>query len=50
MPTKSYVESLPANPTYTAEIRDVLGDGLVVSDLKKFETGRGMVFRCYFDE
>ena len=44
------VESLPAVPNYTDELRDVLGDGLVVSDLKKFETGRGMVFRCYFDE
>ncbi|PSP37924.1 nucleotidyltransferase [Halobacteriales archaeon QH_7_65_31] len=44
------VESLPAVPNYTDELRDVLGDGLVVYDSGKFETVRGMIFHGDFDE
>lgn len=44
------VESLPAVPNYTDELRDVLGDGLVVYDSEKFETVREMVFHGDLDE
>lgn len=44
------VESLPAVPNYTGELRDVLGDGLVVYDSEKFETVREMVFHGDLDE
>jgi predicted nucleotidyltransferase len=44
------VESLPAVPNYTDKLRDVLGDGLVVSDSEKFETVREMVFHGDLDE
>ena len=44
------VESLPAVPNYTKELRDVLSDGLVVSDSEKFETVREMVFHGDLDE
>ncbi|QDX41164.1 nucleotidyltransferase domain-containing protein [Salarchaeum sp. JOR-1] len=44
------VESLPAVPSYTDELRDVLGDGLVVYDSEKFETVREMVFHGDLDE
>ncbi len=44
------VESLPAVPNYIDELRDVLGDGLVVYDSEKFETVRQMVFHGDLDE
>jgi len=44
------VESLPAVPNYIDELRDVLGDGLVVYDSEKFETVREMVFHGDLDE
>jgi hypothetical protein len=44
------VESLPAVPNYTDELRDVLNDGLVVYDSEKFETVREMVFHGDLDE
>ena len=44
------VESLPAVPNYTEELRDVLSDGLVVHDTEKFETVRKMVFHGALDE
>jgi len=44
------VESLPAVPNYTDELRDVLGDGLVVYDSEKFKTVREMVFHGDLDE
>ncbi|SEM00377.1 hypothetical protein SAMN04488691_11436 [Haloferax larsenii] len=44
------VESLPAIPTYTEELREVLRGGLVVSDSEKFETVRKMVFHGELDE
>lgn len=44
------VESLPAVPNYTDELRDVLGDGLVVYDSEKFETVREMVFHGDLNE
>jgi predicted nucleotidyltransferase len=44
------VESLPAVPNYTDELRDVLGDGLVVYDSEKFETVREMIFHGDLDE
>lgn len=44
------VESLPAVPNYTDELRDVLSDGLVVYDSEKFETVRRMVFHGDLDE
>lgn len=43
------VESLPAVPKYTDELRDVLSDGLVVHDTEKFETVRTMVFHGDLD-
>lgn len=43
------VESLPAVPNYTDELRDVLGDGRVVYDSEKFGTVRGMVFHGDLD-
>ncbi len=44
------VESLPAVPSYTDELRDVLGDGVVVYDSEKFETVQEMVFHGDLDE
>lgn len=44
------VESLPAVPNYTDELRDTLGDGLVVHDTEKFETIRSMVFHGDLDD
>lgn len=44
------VESLPAVPNYTDELRDVLGGGLVVHNTEKFETVRKMVFHGELDE
>ncbi|SIS16658.1 nucleotidyltransferase domain-containing protein [Natronorubrum thiooxidans] len=44
------VESLPAIPNYTDELRDILSDGLVVHDTDKFETVRKMVFHGDLDE
>lgn len=44
------VESLPAVPNYTDELRDTLSDGLVVHDTEKFETVRKMVFHGELDE
>ena len=44
------VESLPAVPNYTDDLRDVLGEGLVVYDSEKFETVREMVFHGDLDE
>lgn len=44
------VESLPAVPNYTDELREVLRDGLVVHDTEKFETVRKMVFHGGLDE
>jgi len=44
------VESLPAVPNYTAELRDILSDGLVVHDTENFETVRKMVFHGDLDE
>lgn len=44
------VESLPAVPKYTDELRDILSDGLVVHDTEKFETVRGMIFHGDLDE
>jgi len=44
------IESLPAVPNYTDELRDVLGDGLVVYDSEKFETVREMVFHGDLNE
>ncbi|WP_049907437.1 nucleotidyltransferase domain-containing protein [Haloferax elongans] len=44
------VESLPAIPNYTEELREVLRGGLVVYDSEKFETVRKMVFHGEFDE
>lgn len=44
------VEALPAVPNYTEELRDVLGDGLVVYDSEEFETVREMVFHGDLDE
>jgi len=43
------VESLPAIPNSTAELRDTLSDGLVVSDSDRFETVRTMVFHGELD-
>ncbi|WP_115891645.1 nucleotidyltransferase domain-containing protein [Haloferax sp. Atlit-48N] len=44
------VESLPAIPNYTEELREVLRGGLVVYDSEKFETVRKMVFHGELDE
>ncbi|WP_416838776.1 nucleotidyltransferase domain-containing protein [Haloferax sp. DFSO52] len=44
------VESLPAVPNYTDELREILSGGLVVHDTEKFETVRKMVFHGGLDE
>lgn len=44
------VESLPAVPNYTDELRDILSDGLVVHDTENFETVRKMVFHGDLNE
>jgi len=44
------VESLPAVPNYTDELRNILSDGLVVHDTENFETVRKMVFHGDLDE
>lgn len=43
------VEALPAVPNYTDELRDVLGDGLVVYDTERFDTIRNMIFHGDLD-
>jgi predicted nucleotidyltransferase len=43
------VESLPAIPNYTDDLRAVLGDGLVIYDSEKFDTVREMVFHGDLD-
>lgn len=44
------VEALPAVPNYADEIREVLGDGLVVYETEAFETVRNVVFHGGLDE
>lgn len=43
------VEALPAVPTYTDELRDILSDGIVVHDTEKFDTIRTMIFHGELD-
>lgn len=44
------VESLPAVPGYTEELREILGDGLVLHSTEKFETVQGMLLHGDLDE
>ena len=44
------VEALRAVPKYISEIREVLGDGIVVHETEKFRTVRNMVFHGDLDE
>jgi len=44
------VEALPAVPNYTAELRDVLSDGLVVYGTEKFDTVQQLIFHGDPDE
>lgn len=44
------VEALPAIPNYTDELRDILGDGLVVHETERFDTVRNMIFHGDLDE
>lgn len=44
------VEALPAVPNYTAELRDVLSDGIVVYGTEKFDTVQQMIFHGELDE
>ena len=44
------VESLPAVPGYTEELREILSDGLVLHSSEKFETVQGMVLHGDLDE
>lgn len=43
------VEALPAVPSYTEELQEILSDGIVIHDTEKFETVREMVFHGEFD-
>ncbi len=43
------VEALPAVPSYTEELQEILSDGIVIHDTEKFETIREMVFHGEFD-
>jgi predicted nucleotidyltransferase len=44
------VEALPAVPSYTEELQEILSDGIVIHDTEKFETVREMVFHGEFNE
>jgi len=44
------VEALPAIPNYTAELRNVLSDGLVVYSTEKFDTVQQLIFHGDLDE
>ncbi|ELZ19738.1 nucleotidyltransferase [Halosimplex carlsbadense 2-9-1] len=44
------VETLPAVPNYVDELREILGDGIVLYDSEKFETVQQMVFHGDLDE
>lgn len=44
------VEALPAVPSYTEELQEILSDGIVIHDSEKFETVREMVFHGEFNE
>lgn len=44
------VEALPAIPSYTDEIRDILSDGLVVHETERFDTIQNMIFHGDLDE
>jgi predicted HTH domain antitoxin len=44
------VESLPAVPGYTDELREILSDGLVLHSTGKFETVQGMILHDDLDE
>lgn len=44
------VETLPAVPNYVDELREILGDGIVLYDSEKFETVQQMVFHGVLDE
>jgi len=44
------VEALPAIPNYSDDLREILGDGLVVHDTEQFDTVRKMVFHGDLDD
>ena len=44
------VEALPAIPNYTAELRNVFSDGLVVYSTEKFDTVQQLIFHGDLDE
>lgn len=44
------VEALPAVPNYVDELRDILSDGIVLSESEKFDTVRQMIFHGDLDE
>jgi predicted nucleotidyltransferase len=44
------VEALPAVPSYTEELQEILSDGIVIHDTEKFEMVQEMVFHSEFNE
>jgi predicted nucleotidyltransferase len=44
------VESLPAVPNYTADLREILSDGIIIHRTEKFDTVQSMIFHGDFDE